>query len=213
MTHCQRCFRHGTVRWKTEVEKLMKEIWKTWNIIMITWSHRSVEASHHLECSVMNAVHVHWRLGVDVLLPSSGWNFMRGKKQSRSKRQNEMSRVLLPAFLIGLLLDPKDGGCNFLRNVSGLREHYILVLFTWARGSIVVEALSNKPEGRGIASRWGEFFFSNLPNPCGFTMALGSTQPLAEMNTRNLEKRNLGVKCGRRVGLTTMPLSVNRFSK
>jgi hypothetical protein len=28
--------------------------------------------------------------------------------------------------------------------------------------------------------------FSNLPNPSGHTMALGSTQPLTEMSTRNL---------------------------
>jgi hypothetical protein len=27
-------------------------------------------------------------------------------------------------------------------------------------------------------------------------MTLGSTQPLTEMSTRNLKKRNLGVKCG-----------------
>jgi hypothetical protein len=45
-------------------------------------------------------------------------------------------------------------------------------------------------------------------------MALGSTQPLTEMSTRNLEKkRNLGVKCGGRVGLTTLPPSVSRLSK
>jgi hypothetical protein len=47
-------------------------------------------------------------------------------------------------------------------------------------------------------------------------MALGSTQPLTEMSTRNLKKkkkRNLGVKCGRRVGLTTLPPSVSRLSK
>jgi hypothetical protein len=30
------------------------------------------------------------------------------------------------------------------------------------------------------------FFFFNLPNPCSHTMALGSTQPLTEMSTRNL---------------------------
>jgi hypothetical protein len=29
-------------------------------------------------------------------------------------------------------------------------------------------------------------FFSNLPNPSSRTMALGSTQPLTEMSTRNL---------------------------
>jgi hypothetical protein len=38
-------------------------------------------------------------------------------------------------------------------------------------------------------------------------MALGSTQPLTEMSTRNLR----GVKCGRCVRLTTSPPSVSRF--
>jgi hypothetical protein len=47
------------------------------------------------------------------------------------------------------------------------------------------KALCYKSEGRGMASRWGGFF-SNLPNPSGRTMALVSTQPLTEMNTRNL---------------------------
>jgi hypothetical protein len=43
-----------------------------------------------------------------------------------------------------------------------------------ARDSVVVEALCYKPEGRGIASRLGGFFFfCNLPNPSGRTMALG----------------------------------------
>ena len=35
-------------------------------------------------------------------------------------------------------------------------------------------------------------------------MALGSTQPLTEMSTRNI---SLGAKGGRCVGLTTLPLS------
>jgi hypothetical protein len=39
-------------------------------------------------------------------------------------------------------------------------------------------SLRYKPEGRGI-----DFF--NLPNPSSRTMALGSTQPLTEMITRN----------------------------
>jgi hypothetical protein len=51
-----------------------------------------------------------------------------------------------------------------------------------------------------------EFF--NLPNPSSRTVALGSTQPLTEMSTRNL----LGVKSGRRVGLTTLPPSMSRMS-
>jgi hypothetical protein len=39
-------------------------------------------------------------------------------------------------------------------------------------------------------------------------MALGSTQPLAEMSTRNLP----GVKSGRSVGLITLPPSMSRKS-
>jgi hypothetical protein len=31
-----------------------------------------------------------------------------------------------------------------------------------------------------------EVDFFNLPNPCGHTMALGSTQPLTKMSARNL---------------------------
>jgi hypothetical protein len=31
-----------------------------------------------------------------------------------------------------------------------------------------------------------KFFFFNLPNPSSRTMALGSTQPLTKMSTRNL---------------------------
>jgi hypothetical protein len=40
-------------------------------------------------------------------------------------------------------------------------------------------------------------------------MALGSTQPLTKLSTRNVP----GVKSGRRVGLTTLPPSMNRLSE
>jgi hypothetical protein len=46
--------------------------------------------------------------------------------------------------------------------------------------------------------------FSNFANSSSLTMALGSTQPLTEMRTRNLP----GGKGGRRIKLTILPSSV-----
>jgi hypothetical protein len=43
----------------------------------------------------------------------------------------------------------------------------------------LVEALRYKPEDHGFDSRW-------CHNPFGRTLALGSTQPLTEMSTRNI---------------------------
>jgi hypothetical protein len=54
-----------------------------------------------------------------------------------------------------------------------------------------------------------EVNFSNLPNSSSRTMTLGSTQPLTETSTRNLP----GGKSSRRVGLTTLPPSMNRMSE
>jgi hypothetical protein len=61
-----------------------------------------------------------------------------------------------------------------------------------------------------VPMRW---IFSNLRNPSGRTMVLGSTQPLTEMGARNLKKETWGIKGDRRVGLTTLPPSVSRLSK
>jgi hypothetical protein len=68
-----------------------------------------------------------------------------------------------------------------------------------ARGGAVVEALRYKPEGRGIDSLE---FFIDIILPAA-PMALGSTQPLTEMSTRNISWG----KDGRCVGLTTLPPS------
>jgi hypothetical protein len=53
-----------------------------------------------------------------------------------------------------------------------------------------------------------EFF--NLPNPSSRAMALGFTQLLTEMSTRNLLGR---VKRGRRIRLTTLTPSASWFSR
>jgi hypothetical protein len=66
-----------------------------------------------------------------------------------------------------------------------------------------VEALCYKKEDRGFETRW------DGPNPSRCTMALGPTQPLTEMSTRNIH----GVKGGRRIRLTILPPLVSRLSR
>jgi hypothetical protein len=58
------------------------------------------------------------------------------------------------------------------------------------------------PQGRRshIQFPMGSVNFSNLPNPSHHTIALGFTQALTEMSTRNLP----GEKCVRHVRLTTL---------
>jgi hypothetical protein len=68
--------------------------------------------------------------------------------------------------------------------------------------------------GRKVAgSNQMRWIFFNLPNPSSHTMALGSTQPITEMSTRNVLGIFLGVKGGQRVGLTTSLPSVSQLSR
>jgi hypothetical protein len=63
--------------------------------------------------------------------------------------------------------------------------------------------------GRSPVQVPDEMDFFNLPNPSSHTMALRSTQPVAEMSTRNFP----GGKRGQCVGLTTLPSSISRMSE
>jgi hypothetical protein len=64
-------------------------------------------------------------------------------------------------------------------------------IFWW--GHAVAKWLRHYATSRKVAgSRPDEVVFSNLPNPSGSSMALGSTQPLTEMSTRNLKKETWG---------------------
>jgi hypothetical protein len=84
----------------------------------------------------------------------------------------------------------------------------------WARGSVVgwgTMLQAGRSRDR-IPIRSLNFFF-NLPNPSSRTMALGSTQPLIKMSTRDILGMFLGVKGGQRVRLTTLLPAVSRLSR
>jgi hypothetical protein len=55
-----------------------------------------------------------------------------------------------------------------------------------ACGSVVVKDYAASWKVTGSCPEEVDFLY--LPNPTGHTMALGSTQPLIEMSTRNLKK-------------------------
>jgi hypothetical protein len=115
-----------------------------------------------------------------------------GMKIGRGNRSTR--RKLAPAPLCPPQIPGRRGGepatkrlsYGAARNIMKLWFMYLSLFYCYsvARGSIVVEALCCKPEGRWIASRCGGFF-SNLSSHFGGTMRLGSTQPLTDISTRN----------------------------
>jgi hypothetical protein len=61
--------------------------------------------------------------------------------------------------------------------------YYTITITMGARDIVVVKTLCYKPEGHGLDARWGVNFLIYLLLPSA--QALGFTQPLTEMNTRN----------------------------
>jgi hypothetical protein len=68
---------------------------------------------------------------------------------------------------------------SLLQHIEEVRVKFYVLFYTGAPVAQLVEALRYKPAGRGL-----DFF--HWHNPVGRTMALGSTQPLTEMSTRNI---------------------------
>jgi hypothetical protein len=95
---------------------------------------------------------------------------------------------------------------NAIRNTQNFfcrKFHTSSLCYTMHNAISRKVAVSNPDEVIG-------FWFFNWPNPTSRIMALGSTQHLSEMSTRNLPG---GLKGGRRVKLTTSLPSVSRPSR
>jgi hypothetical protein len=93
---------------------------------------------------------------------------------------------------------PRHSKCQQGYPVSYSVYDFSFTLFSeWARGSVFGKGTMLQAGRSRVRVPMRRFFF-NLPIPSSRTMALGSTQPLTEMSTRNL---------------TALPPSVSRLSR
>ena len=82
----------------------------------------------------------------------------------------------------------------------GLHGPFYIELYFYLYLYLYVRTLRYKPDDNGFDSSWCRWKFS-LHNPSDRTMALGSTQPLTNMSTRNISRKGKSSWC---VGLTTL---------
>ena len=117
-----------------------------------------------------------------VLLHEDSFYFVRlSVSYFRAQRRNLC--ILCPA--VSHCHYNRDLYCSILNRFNLLHVSLLFVInvtIPWGQAGVqLVEALLYKPEGRGFDSQWRSWH-----NPSGRTMALGSTQPLTEMSTRNI---------------------------
>jgi hypothetical protein len=111
--------------------------------------------------------------------------------------------LCLPNILIRTYIVPRKSGSHWQEAV--LIDIAAYCTYSGARGSVVGWGTTLQAGGLRVWSPMLLDFF-NWSNTSRRTMALGSTQPLTEMSTRNLHR-------GKRRPATTSPSSVSRLSR